>query len=126
MVRTRMNAVFRRLGRREDGQALVEFALIVPIFLLLVFAVVEFGQAWNVYQSINSSAGIGGEEDSTQWRSRVSPLMSTFVAGVQMLPVGRWVFPSLPRNCTSTLSGKFSIKFSHALIGCGERIGLPS
>ena len=54
-----MNAVLRRLLRREEGQALVEFALIVPIFLLLVFAVVEFGQAWNVYQSINSSAGIG-------------------------------------------------------------------
>ena len=59
MVRNCVNTVMRRLAKREDGQALIEFALIIPIFLLLVFAVVEFGQAWNVYQSINAAAGIG-------------------------------------------------------------------
>jgi Flp pilus assembly protein TadG len=59
MVKTCVKTLLRKLTRREDGQALVEFALIVPIFLLLVFAVIEFGQAWNVYQSINSAAGIG-------------------------------------------------------------------
>ena len=31
-----------RSGRRETGQTLVEFALIFPIFLLVLFAVIEF------------------------------------------------------------------------------------
>ena len=35
-----------RLRERNEGQALVEFALIAPIFILLVLGVVEFGRAW--------------------------------------------------------------------------------
>jgi len=34
--------------RSTRGQALVEFALVAPIFLLVVFAIIEFG--WYVYQ----------------------------------------------------------------------------
>jgi len=30
----------------ETGQSLVEFALVVPMLLLLVFGVAEFGRAW--------------------------------------------------------------------------------
>lgn len=32
-----------RMGRRDRGQSLVEFALVAPIFFLLVFAVIQFG-----------------------------------------------------------------------------------
>ena len=34
--------------KKEDGQAIVEFALVIPIFLLLFFGIVEFG--WTSYQ----------------------------------------------------------------------------
>lgn len=37
---------FRRLARRPSesrGQALVEFALVIPVFLLIAFSVVQFG-----------------------------------------------------------------------------------
>jgi Flp pilus assembly protein TadG len=44
---------------RRDGQAIVEFALIAPIFLLMVFGVVEFGRAWNVYQTLTDAAREG-------------------------------------------------------------------
>jgi len=37
----------------ERGQALVEFALVLPAFLLLVFGVVEFGLAFNAAVSVN-------------------------------------------------------------------------
>lgn len=44
-------ARLRRYGRgqlvREDGVALVEFALIVPLLLLLVFGIIDFGKAFN-------------------------------------------------------------------------------
>jgi len=36
-------------GRRhsaEDGQGLVEFALVIPLFLLLLVGIAQFGQAW--------------------------------------------------------------------------------
>lgn len=32
--------------RREKGQSLVEFALVVPLLLLLVIGIAEFGRAW--------------------------------------------------------------------------------
>lgn len=48
-----------RLSGRRKGQAIVEFALIVPIFLLLVLGVYEFGRAWNVYQVVTDAAREG-------------------------------------------------------------------
>ena len=48
-----------RMKRRRKGQALVEFALIIPIFLLLVLGVFEFGRAWNVYQVLDEAVRVG-------------------------------------------------------------------
>jgi Flp pilus assembly protein TadG len=48
-----------RRGRDDRGQALVEFALLVPILLLLILGVVEFGRAWNAYQVITDAAREG-------------------------------------------------------------------
>ena len=33
----------RRKKKRESGQAMVEFALVLPIFLLLVMGILDFG-----------------------------------------------------------------------------------
>ena len=54
--------ISRRLARRtrpilgRHGQALVEFALLLPLLLLLVFAIIEFARAWNQYQVITDAA----------------------------------------------------------------------
>ncbi len=36
--------------RDERGQATVEFALVLPVLLLLVLGIIEFGKAWNLAQ----------------------------------------------------------------------------
>lgn len=41
------------------GQALVEFALILPVFLLLVVGMLEFARAWNTYQVMVDAAREG-------------------------------------------------------------------
>jgi len=48
----------RRAGalRSEDGQALVEFALVLPVLLLLVLGLVEFSRAWNTQQVLTDAA----------------------------------------------------------------------
>lgn len=48
-----------RLGRDERGQALVEFALILPIILLLVVGMLEFARAWNLHQVMTDAAREG-------------------------------------------------------------------
>jgi len=44
--------------RRHDsrGQSLVEFGLILPIFLLMVFGIIDFGRAVFAYSTLNSAA----------------------------------------------------------------------
>jgi hypothetical protein len=42
-----------RQRRRAQGQTLVEFALILPLFMLVLTAVIEFGFLFNSYLAIN-------------------------------------------------------------------------
>lgn len=49
----------RRRPRRNSGQALVEFAVVVPILMLLILGLVDFARAWNTYQVITDAAREG-------------------------------------------------------------------
>jgi Flp pilus assembly protein TadG len=48
-----------RSGKEEGGQALVEFALVAPIFLLVLFAIVDFGMAFNGWITVTNAAREG-------------------------------------------------------------------
>jgi len=45
----------RRWGS-ESGQALVEFAMIVPVLLVMILGLVEFARAWNTKQVLTDAA----------------------------------------------------------------------
>lgn len=49
----------RDSGRKSSGQALAELALAIPALLLLVFGLIEFGNAWRTYQVITNAAREG-------------------------------------------------------------------
>ena len=42
--------------RKENGQGLVEFALMLPFLLVLVFGIIEFGRLLFFYSSVTTSA----------------------------------------------------------------------
>jgi Flp pilus assembly protein TadG len=42
-------SIFRSLRNDESGQALVEFALVVPILLVLILGALDFGKAYNYW-----------------------------------------------------------------------------
>jgi Flp pilus assembly protein TadG len=44
---------------KERGQAMVEFALVLPILCLILFAIVEFGMAFWRYQQVSAAASEG-------------------------------------------------------------------
>ena len=52
--------------RREKGQALVEFALLVPIFLILMFAIVDFGMGFHSWITVTNSAREGARLGAVQ------------------------------------------------------------
>lgn len=54
-----------RFRRRDDGAALVEFAIILPVFALAFFVVVEFSRLFFNYQ-----AAVQGVRDATRYMAR--------------------------------------------------------
>lgn len=50
---------FRRGGSRSRGQALVEFAFVLPIFLLLLMSLIDFGRVIYAQHTINQDAAEG-------------------------------------------------------------------
>lgn len=61
LKRNRPPRLRRRLARpfRETGAAAVEFALIVPVLLLLLLGIVEFGRVFNAQISLSAAAREG-------------------------------------------------------------------
>jgi hypothetical protein len=53
-------ALPRRVDVRvESGQALVEFIIVLPVLLLLLFGIIEMGAAWRTYQVTTNAAREG-------------------------------------------------------------------
>jgi Flp pilus assembly protein TadG len=51
----------RRLSA-EHGQAMTEFAIVLPIFLLLIFGIIQFGIIWNNYVTLTDAARAGARK----------------------------------------------------------------
>jgi Flp pilus assembly protein TadG len=45
--------------RNEDGQALVELALVIPLLLIVLFGIIDFGLALNQYNDTTNLANLG-------------------------------------------------------------------
>ncbi len=45
--------------RSERGQALAEFALVLPIVLLFIAGIIEMARAWNIKQAVTDAAREG-------------------------------------------------------------------
>lgn len=56
----------RRLRQNEKGQALVEFTMILPLFLLLLFAMVDFGRAFYTWLVVTNAAREGARIAAVQ------------------------------------------------------------
>ena len=54
-------------SRRERGQALVEFALVVPIFLILVMGIVDFGLGFKTSIAVTNATREGARLGAVGW-----------------------------------------------------------
>jgi len=48
--------VLRRLLKESNAQALVEFAIILPLMLLLLFAIIEYGRVFHTYLVVSHAS----------------------------------------------------------------------
>jgi Flp pilus assembly protein TadG len=52
----------KKQKRDDRGAAMVEFALILPVLLMLVMGIIEFGRAYNIQVSIQAAAREGARD----------------------------------------------------------------
>lgn len=61
-----LRALFRRIRETDAGQALVEFALVLPVMLLMLFALVDFGRGFYSWLIVTNAAREGARVGATQ------------------------------------------------------------
>jgi Flp pilus assembly protein TadG len=78
--------------KSEKGQSLVEFALVLPVLLLLLFGIVDFGRAFHAYLTIDHvgrdaarTASIGKIDDASIVTTAKNNIMS--VSGINSVDV---------------------------------------
>lgn len=59
--------------RRQEGQAMVEFALVAPLLILILFAVIQFGVIFNDYIALTDATRAGARKAAVS-RQEPKPL----------------------------------------------------
>ena len=71
--------------RSERGQTMVEFALVAPLLLVIVFAVIQFGVLYNNYVTITDAARTGARKGAVS-RLAASPTGAAVAAARASAP----------------------------------------
>ena len=70
-----------RVGERQHGQSLVEFALLLPLMLLLMVAIADFGRLFNSMIAVESAAreaaDYGAMQGKLKWNSTDATQLAT-------------------------------------------------
>jgi Flp pilus assembly protein TadG len=85
--------------RSEQGQAITEFALALPILALLLFAVIQFGIAFNHYVTLTDATRAGARKAAVgrQLSNPAAACQTAIQSSAQNLDMSR-----LTTSCTST------------------------
>ena len=77
--------ILRGFSRSENGQALVEFALLTPFLLVFLVGILEFGRAWNAHIVVTQAAREGARKaavfDETVTQNDVEAVIYQTIAG---------------------------------------------
>jgi Flp pilus assembly protein TadG len=66
----------KSLRKKEDGQALVEFAFVVPVLLLIILGIVQFGILFNNYITLTDAVRAGARQAAVS-RTLANPTQVT-------------------------------------------------
>ena len=69
----------RNRKRHEKGQAIVEFTIVLPIFLMLLLAIAQLGIVWNNYIQLTDAVRAGARKGAVS-RTASSPNQATIDA----------------------------------------------
>ncbi len=108
----------KKFCKSQKGQSLVEFALVIPIFILLLFGIIEFGRLWETMNVLTSAAREGARiaavtsPDGARVRSTALNLLAgSGLTGVSVALSG----PGGSHDVTVTVSGTY-VPLTNAVI----------
>ena len=95
----------------EHGQSMVEFALILPIFVLVVFGILDMGRAAYTYHTLNNAAREGARVAIVdQTLSLIQDRAASRAVGVGVTPADVTVDyrtaedPDVPNSCAARVA----------------------
>ncbi len=65
--------------RRERGQTMVEFALVLPILCVVLFSIIQFGILYNDYITLTDATRVGARKGAVS-RTATNPIAITVAA----------------------------------------------
>jgi Flp pilus assembly protein TadG len=104
--------------RRDRGTAAVEFALVMPILLILVLGIAEFGRAYNIQTTLSGAARVGVRvmalENSasaarTSTRNAADPVVNLSDAQIFVSP--SCPAPGTSSSTTATVTVNYTMTF---------------
>ncbi len=119
MTHTRIHKIWSKL-LRADGQAFVEFAIVLPVLVLLVFGIAQFGIAFRNYLAITDTARVAARAAAVKRTS--SPCAAATTSIQNNVSASQWAQISSRITCTAGPNVgdqvKITIKYPYT-------IGLP-
>lgn len=99
--------------RRERGAAAVEFALILPVFLLLVFGMIEFSRAYNAQISLSGAAREGAREMAVHNNAAAAVAAASQAAPSLSPKISASQVSISPSTCTGRLGQPVQVTISY-------------
>jgi Flp pilus assembly protein TadG len=102
-------------GPRDRGSVAVEFALLLPVLLLIIFGVIDFGRAINAQISLTQAAREGARLDSLGYSSSAVTTRAQSAAN-GLSPITVTVSSSCPTGAGSGVDAVVQTSYSFSFI----------
>jgi Flp pilus assembly protein TadG len=103
----------KRNARRDRGAAAVEFALLLPLLMLLICGIVDFGRALNAQITLTQAAREGARLEALGQPNVVS---RTQAAATGLSPVAVTVGTACPTNAGPGVNAVVNTSYSYSFI----------
>ena len=103
----------RLIGTRDRGAAAVEFAIMLPLLLLLVFGIIDFGRALNAQVTITQAAREGARLTALNQPNVAS---RTQAAATGLSGVGVTVWSACPAGSSPTANADVKVTYAFTFI----------
>ena len=108
--------------RRDDGQAFVEFAIVLPLLVFLLLGICQFGLAFHNYLSITDASRVGARAAAVNRTSAAGPCAAARTAIQNTVSATQWSKISGAITCTAGVNTGDQVK---VIVNYPYKVGLP-